>query len=193
MIYVQLLRAKAMQRCNLIFRSFQSNNIWTLLKAYTTYVRPTLEYGSSIWNPQLKKNVDCIERVQKNFTKRACYRCKIPFSTYSDRLYKLNLKSLEYRRLNTDLINTFKITHNLLEITTPNFFLPISKKYCTRTHQYQLKLSCNLTQHEKNSFSNRIVSVWNKLPNQLFVPDTLPAFKAKLNQYDLTKLTDLRF
>ena len=30
--------------------------IWTLLKAFITYVRPKLEYNSPVWNPYLKKD-----------------------------------------------------------------------------------------------------------------------------------------
>ena len=158
-----------------------------------TYVRPILEYASSIWNPQLKTNIDCIERVQKYFTRRACKRCRIPFNSYADRLYKLNLQSLEYRRLITDLTTTFKITHKLLEITSTDFFSSTHIPYNTRAHQYQLKIPVRLTQHEKNFFSNRIVSTWNKLPSSLFTPDTLSSFTIKLKRYDLNNIFDFRF
>ena len=70
-----------------ILKSFKSKNIWTLLKLYTTYVRPKLEYNSPIWNPHLKKDVLKIESVQRSFTRRACLRCGVPFSSYRDRLF----------------------------------------------------------------------------------------------------------
>ena len=96
-----------------VLHSFSSRNIWTLLKAYTTYVRPKLEYNTVVWSPFLHKDINLVESVQKKFTRHICTRCKICFNSYSDRLSKLNINSLEYRRLEFDLILMFKISHNL--------------------------------------------------------------------------------
>ena len=53
------------------------------------------------------------ESVQKNFTRKISIN--VPFFSYVDRLSKLNLKSLEYRRLEFDLILTYKICYHLLD------------------------------------------------------------------------------
>ncbi|KAK2716556.1 hypothetical protein QYM36_006887 [Artemia franciscana] len=37
------------------------------ISAYTSYVRPQLEYTTVIWSPCLKKDIDRIEQVQKRF------------------------------------------------------------------------------------------------------------------------------
>ena len=66
------------------------------MKAFVTYVRPKLENNTSVWSPHLKSNTKSIESVQKVFIGRVGIRCNIPFSSYCDRLYKLNLKSLQY-------------------------------------------------------------------------------------------------
>ena len=79
-----------------VLKTFSSKNIWTLMKAFVTYVRPKLEYSTSVWSPHLKSNIQSIESVQKVFIRKACICCNIPFSSCCDRLYKLNLKSLEY-------------------------------------------------------------------------------------------------
>ena len=81
-----------------ILRGFSSKNVWTLLKAFITYVRPRLEYNSPVWNPYLKKDTLLLESVQKKFTRSVFLRCNIPFRSYADRLDKLGIKSLEYRR-----------------------------------------------------------------------------------------------
>ena len=54
----------------------------------------------------------------------------IPFTSYSDRLIKLNHKSLEYRRLEFDLILVYKICYELVDIPYLlmkflNLFVPI--------------------------------------------------------------------
>ena len=86
-----------------------------ITKAYITYVRPKLEYIISAWSPHLKRDavyLCSIKSVQKNFTRKICICCIIPFSSDVDRLSKLNLKSLEYCRLEFDLILTYKICYH---------------------------------------------------------------------------------
>ena len=105
-------------RCALqILRAFSSKNVWTLLKAFITYVRPKLEYNSPVWNPYLKKDTFLLESVQKKFTRNVFLRCNIPFRSYADRLDKLEIKSLEYQRLQFDIILMFKIYHKLSDLT----------------------------------------------------------------------------
>ena len=52
-------------------------------KAYTTCVRPILEYNSVIWSLYLKKDIIKIESIQKQFTRMICKLCNLNFSFYS--------------------------------------------------------------------------------------------------------------
>ena len=54
---------KAHQRANAILRCFVSRNITLLLRAYLVYVRPLLEYNSTIWSPHYKYDIDAVERT----------------------------------------------------------------------------------------------------------------------------------
>ena len=72
------------------------------------YARPKLEYNTVVWSPFLHKDSTLVQSVQKKFTRHICIRCKIGLNSYSDRLSKLNINSLEYRRLAFDLILMFK-------------------------------------------------------------------------------------
>ena len=56
-------------RSQLILRCFKSKNSQLLLMAYETYVRPVLEYNSSLWSPTLIKDIVAIEKIQRRFTK----------------------------------------------------------------------------------------------------------------------------
>ena len=67
-----------------------------MLKAFKAYVRPIVEYNSSIWSPTLKKYIDMIERVQRKFTKRLP---GMKDKTYFQRMSTLHLESLEIRRI----------------------------------------------------------------------------------------------
>ena len=75
-----------------ILRSFTTNNVWILLKAYINHVRPKIEYNTVVWSPYLKKDINLLESVQKRFTRNICVCCNIPFVSYRDYLYKLNIK-----------------------------------------------------------------------------------------------------
>ena len=50
-----------------------SKDVSVLVRLYKVYVRPLLESSIQVWNPWLHKDIKCIERVQRFFT-RAIYK-----------------------------------------------------------------------------------------------------------------------
>ena len=59
--------------------------------------------------------------------------------TYEERLRALKLPSLEFRRVRGDLIEVFKITHNLYDpLTTHSLLIPCNYNNNTRSHNYKL-------------------------------------------------------
>jgi len=77
-----------------------------MLRAFKVYVRPLLEYATSVWSLYFNYAIDKIESVQRKFTKRL-KGCK--YLDYTTKLSFLNLPSLERRRLTADLANVDKI------------------------------------------------------------------------------------
>ena len=49
----------------MIRRTFIDNNCKTFLQLYQSSVRPKLEYCVQLWTPYLNKDIDMIEKVQK--------------------------------------------------------------------------------------------------------------------------------
>ena len=84
------------------------------MHAFTSYVRPLLEYASCVWSPYTVGLVNKVESVsvQRRFTKRfvCCYGL-----TYSQRLSKLGIERLELRRLHLDLVYVYKILFGMVE------------------------------------------------------------------------------
>jgi len=113
-IHIWEIVRKAHQRANAILRCFVTRDKELLVRTFTTYVRPLLEYNSLIWSPHVKKDIEAIEKVQRRFTRRLS---GINTLSYSQRLKLLNLPSLELRRLHIDL-----------------FFCPIVYLKTTRTN-----------------------------------------------------------
>ena len=56
---------KAMRSLNFIKRNLHKCTSNTKSLAYTSLVRPTLEYASSVWDPFLNKNILAIEMIQR--------------------------------------------------------------------------------------------------------------------------------
>ena len=189
---VNNINLKAFRICQHILRSFNSNNLWTLLKAYTVYVRPILEYSSVVWNPHNSIGlIRSLESVQRYYTRRICCRCNIPFRSYDDRLYKLNIKSLQYRRIEADLIMVYKIIHQLVDIPLNDFFDLYTSPYSTRRHRYCLDTKRCHSQQQKGFFAFRVVKVWNSLPADIVHEESLTAFRSKLRKFDLSTIVEL--
>jgi len=132
--HVNSIVYKAHQRANAIHRCFESRNVNLSLRAYMVYVRPLLEHNTVIWSPHLKDNLEAIERVQRRFTKRLP---GLNNFTYSERLYRLGIPTLELRRLRSDLIWCYKITFGCINATTTEFLMRRSTS-STRGHRYKL-------------------------------------------------------
>ena len=75
-------------------------------------------------------------------------------------LVKLNLTSLEERRLRGDLIEQFKIVKNIDQVEWHHPLNKLSNHYCTRSHNYgfakQIVGNCT---PRTNFFTNRIANV----------------------------------
>ena len=111
--------SKAMQALGLIKRNFSQLDKHSFLVMYNTYVRPHLEYCAQAWNPYLKKDITCLEKVQRRATKLVK---EVKHLKYEDRLRALQLFSLKYRRLRGTLIETYKILTGKLKIESDQFF-----------------------------------------------------------------------
>jgi hypothetical protein len=67
--HIMDISARAKQRAALIHRCFASRSIKNLTRAYITYIRPMLEYATTVWSPSQIYLINTIESVQKQFTK----------------------------------------------------------------------------------------------------------------------------
>ena len=71
-------------------------------------VRPLLEYCNPVWSPYKIKHIDMLENLQR----ATRLLPGMDNLNYAERLAKLNLPSLTYRRHRGDLIEVYKIiTH----------------------------------------------------------------------------------
>ena len=83
--------------------SYKSEEV--IAKLCCAYVRPHVEYCVQAWSPTYEKVCWLLERVQKRATKLFKYLSSLG---YEERLKKLGLFSLKYRRLRVHLIKVLK-------------------------------------------------------------------------------------
>ena len=117
--HINKIIKKSYSRIGVLFKGFATRDAHLLKQAYITYIRPVLEYASSVWSPHLLKYINSIERVQKYFTKRIP---SLKQYSYPERLALIGLEPLEVRRLKTDLILYYKSSHNLIAIPFNEYF-----------------------------------------------------------------------
>ena len=95
---------KAKNICYMLMRSISYKCPEIMVPLYKSLVRPILEYGNVIWCPYKVKDIDFIEDVQRYYTKRIIGMSEL---SYEDRLMKLKLPSLAYRRVRGDMVEVF--------------------------------------------------------------------------------------
>ena len=102
--------------------------------AYTTYIRPTVEYASPVWDPHTKRNTNKIEMV------RICARYVTGNFDRASRVTSLlncsSWPTLEERRRRYHLAVIYRILHNQVDIHWQSLLTKTSS--CTRGHSCRL-------------------------------------------------------
>ena len=163
----------------LILRNITGRTKDILVPLFIGLVRPILEYANPVWSPMYRKDIDRIEKIQRNFTKRIC---GLNHLDYTERLKNLNLPSLEYRRARGDMIETYKIMHGLYDSVTTKSLINRNITI-TRTSTNKLFKPRFITKQFQHFFSNRIINNWNSLPEDIVCAKSLNVFKNALDKH----------
>jgi hypothetical protein len=182
--HIRSIATKAHQRANMILRCFLTRDINCLIKAFTVYVRPIIEYCSSVWSPTYKKDIELLEKVQRRFTKRLPGMKRL---SYLERLANLNLTTLEARRLHIDLCLCYRIVNGLVDTNLSDMFTFAADCGSTRGHPLKLVKPHARVNSRMFFFSVRIVDVWNSLPVNVVTANTYRQFKCGIANVNLDK------
>jgi len=150
-----------------------------MITFYTTYIRPLLEYCSVAWSPILSRDINSIEGVQRYFSNRIP-RCT--YLPYKQRLAKLSLESLQFRRTISDLVYLFSIISGTHSISLSPHFCHVAPTV-TRGHNLKLELPFVNYVSAKQNFLSRCIPIWNNLPLTILSSTSKSSFRKKLSVY----------
>ncbi len=171
--------SKASRNLAIIRRTFHYLDAETMIPLYKSLVLSHLEYGVDVWSPRLKRDIRSIESVQRRATKL------IPGLTdlsYQERLIKLKLPTMVYRRKRGEMIQVYKFLHKIWDINDNSFLTPAIDNR-TRGHSLKLFKNRTMTTTRSHFFCNRVIDLWNELPEDVTQAPSVNAFKARLDSF----------
>ena len=169
---------------------------------YISFVRLILDYGSIVWDPYLKQDIDKLERVQVQAARfiTGDYRSREE-GCVTGMFKSLELSSLENRRSSNRLIFMYKIVEGLVPAIPPNEFLKPAKQNrqvkeknfenCETKNILDRHTSNNnrnftvehcKSEQLKQSFFVRTIVEWNHLDTATVRSETVESFKQALSQ-----------
>ena len=128
--------------------------------AYKTYVRPVMEYASSVWSPHTANHIEQLEMVQR----RAARFVKNDYawtSSVTSMLTDLKWNTLLQRREATRLTMLYKIKHEHIDLTPDPHFIAARS---ARGHDQRIRQIRARTTTYQQSFYPATIILWNALP-----------------------------
>ena len=148
------------------------------LNIYKGLIRPHLEFCNQTWYPQLKQNTQLIENVQLRLTRMVQGLLTL---SCNERLKKLELPSLEYRRRRGTMIELLNIGYNRYDPKATKDMFELNnrdtrtkdKKVITKKANFELRenvlpldqLQIGTCCHDSktlNAFMNNLDKHWKK-------------------------------
>ena len=175
--HIQEKIAKANSIIGIIKRNFKNMTLDAHVALYKSLVRSHLEYAEAVWSPYKKEDIENIEKVQMRATKMFFGNKHM---SYEQRLRKLKLPTLKFRRIRGDIIETYKFVHGIYDKSFP---LDFALQSGTRGNIFKLSTEHIRYDLRKYSFCHRIVGVWNSLPQHVVTAPSVDSFKNRLDKF----------
>ena len=145
--------------------------------AYTMFVRPSIEFASSAWDPSTQRNIQKVEQVQRGAARFVVGDFQ-GTSSVSAMITALNWPSLQLRRLHSRLVMLYKIHHDLVDIKANDYLTPLTT--ITRGHDSRYTIPRTSSSRYTCSFFPQTIRDWNNLPFDPAVCISVDSFKAAL-------------
>ena len=161
-IHIDKITKKANSTLGFLRRNLRISNTSVKSNAYTSLVRPHLEYCSSVWSPYTKTLTNKVEMVQRRAARYATNRYHNT-SSVTTMLDQLDWETLEDRRTKAQLTMFYRITNDLVDIPADQYLSPANTT--TRSsHSRKYQPPTTSPSYYRNSLFSKTVISWNHLP-----------------------------
>ena len=181
--HIQAITKTAVKTVGMLYRRFYKfASTQTLVKMYTTVVRPLLEYAAPVWDPHQQSLKAALERVQK-LAIRMC--AKDWSASYYDLLSDFNLPTLNERRKLLKLSFFYQIQNGHFHCPSSSVHLnPMDLRL--RNHDSTRLAIGGPAPHTCSydaSFYPDAVRLWNELPSEVRLVGSVSSFKKAVINY----------
>jgi hypothetical protein len=192
--HIHIIKGKAMRNLGFIKRTLGYKAPMQAKKSlYMVLVRSVVSYSTQLWSPYLKKDIACLESIQREATRYLTNNYEV---SYKERLNKCELLPLSYMREVFDYILFYNIINQRLDIDIDRYFVSAENiRRGDRTGLLNFVVRKCKTEKAKNFYTIRIIHLWNLLPPEIkeipppINPSSKPiAFKRALYRYYTNKL-----
>lgn len=173
--HVQQISKKAMNKLFFLKRSLAGSTFETRSLAYTSLIRPTLEYASITWFPHTKYNIAALERVQRKAVRFIFNRYRRSDSP-TELLRQAGLTTLSNRARVHRLKFLYLLLKNNFKINPRSFVTYSSARETRHKHKFTLEEFRPTNNVFRFSFFPRVVRDWNALDEITVTQPTLELF-----------------
>ena len=179
--HVNMIAAEARQVASWVLGAFRDRTILTMTTLFKSLVRSKLEYCCPLWNPSKIKDIQILENVQKQFTRRIEGLHEMD---YWDRLKKLKLLSLQRRRERYTIIHTWKILNGKAPNNINMSFYTSARLGVRATiPSFNYKAQRSISTAFDDSFGVKAARLWNILPKDVNTTTSLESLKSALGNF----------
>ena len=147
---------------------------------YKSFLRPHLEYVSSVWAPLHRKDIDCLEAVQNRGARYVCPRLR---EILQRNMMKetLHWQTLQERCFIKRQTNLYKTIHDLHAGTLPEYVTKPTVSTCLH-HKQSLNVLRSSVDTYRLSYLPWTIRGWNLLPGEVIEAPSVDCFKSRLTQ-----------
>ena len=178
---INIMVDKANQVAAWVLGVFKNRSKEVMLQLFKSLIRSRVEYCCPLWNPTKIADIQSLESVQRQFTRRIL---GLKHTNYWDRLKILKISSLQRRRERYTIIHMWKIYQKIcpndMEIQfTENARLGVK----VALPSLPKKSTAAAISTYDNSFAVKAGKLWNTLPKEVNCQVTLTSFKVALGKF----------
>ena len=149
------------------------------IKCFKTFVRPILEYGCCVWDPQHKNHIDQLEKIQKRAARFITQNYEFSPGNTRKNMDILGWVPLQERRARNKVSILYKARNNLIDIPTEDL-IPSNLRTRGKFNNYHVP-SSSVDSHLYSFYPNTI-RLWNSLPVDTKSAGSYTTFKTKITK-----------